>query len=100
MTLIPIYSKDQVLAFIAAVELLKPEQYQSPKKEEILKDLIHFRITSQEEAQYNVTQEEPYTGDCGCMGGPKGCNMCNCELIWKSYSYRYHIYMSYFYPEN
>ena len=37
MNLIPIYSKEQVLAYIAAVELLEPELYQSPKKEKILK---------------------------------------------------------------
>ena len=99
MNLIPIYTKEQILAFITAVELLKPEQYQSPKKEEILKDLIEFRITSQEEAQHNVTREEPYTGDCGCMGGPKGCSMCYCSLTHKSYAYRFHLYLHYFYPE-
>ena len=55
MNLIPIYSKEQVLAYIAAVELLEPELYQSPKKEKILKELIEFRITSQEKAQYNIT---------------------------------------------
>ena len=99
MNLIPIYTKEQVLSFIAAVELLKPEQYQSPKKEEILKDLIEFRITSQEKAQHNVTQEAPYTDACGCMGGPEGCSMCYCSLTHKSYAYRYHLYLHYFYPE-
>ena len=99
MSLIPICSKEQVLAYIAAVELLEPELYQSPKKEKILKDLIEFRITSQEKAQHNVTQEAPYADACGCMGGPEGCSMCYCSLTHKSYAYRFHLYLHYFYPE-
>ena len=43
MSLIPIYSKEQVLAYIAAVELLEPELYQSPKKEKILNDLKKYK---------------------------------------------------------
>ena len=99
MSLIPIYSKEQVLAYIAAVELLKPDYYQSSNREEILKELIQFRVDSQQEAQSNISREEPGGGACGCMGGPKGCSMCNCELSWKAYSYRYHLYLHYFYPE-
>lgn len=97
MTLIPIYTLEQIQAYIEAVELLNPELYEN--KDKILKELIEFRITTQEESQHNVTREKPYTGVCGCVGGPKGCNMCNCQLIIRSYTYRFHLYKHFFYPE-
>ena len=93
MSLIPLYTKEQIQARIDAVELLKTDYF----KEDILLELAKFRVKSQEEAQANVNREEPLGYACGCMGGPSGCSMCNCALVHQSYAYRFHLYMHYFY---
>ena len=100
MTLIPTYTKEQILKYIDAVELLRPELYESPKKEKILKELIQFGVQSQQQAQSNISREQPYSDACGCIGGPEGCSMCNCELYSKTYLFRFHLYLHYFYSDD
>lgn len=98
MSLVPLYSKEQVTSWIDAVELLNPERYEN--KEAILKELIEFRIKTASDAQHNLSREQPCAVPCGCMGGPKGCSLCNCQLTHLTYTYRFHLYMYYFYPES
>lgn len=97
MSLVPLYSKEQIQSWLDAVVLLNPERYE--KKEEILKELIEFSIKTQQSAQENLKREQPLGSPCGCMGGPSGCSLCNCQLTHLTYTYRFHLYMYYFYPE-
>lgn len=96
MSLIPMYSKEQLESWIAAVELLNPDLYD----QKIFEELIQFRVKTQEEALQNINREEPSSYPCGCLGGPSGCSMCHCRLTHKSYAYRFHLYMHYFYKED
>ena len=95
MPLIPIYTKEQLQSWIDAVELLKPDLYDK----KIFEELIQFKVKTQEEALQNINRKEPSSYPCGCLGGPEGCSMCYCSLTHKSYAYRFHLYLHYFYPE-
>lgn len=93
MSLIPMYAEEIVQSWMDATELLKPNFF----NEETMKELIQFRVKTQEEAQQNINRDEPSAYPCGCMGGPSGCSMCHCRLTHQSYAYRFHLYMHYFY---
>lgn len=93
MSIIPIYTKEEIQARIDAIELLNPNFF----NEDTLKELTQFYIKSQSDAQKNVNTDEPNTYPCGCLGGPVGCSMCRCEIYSKAYEYRFHLYMHYFY---
>lgn len=98
MSLVPLYSKEQVTSWLDAVELLNPERYEN--KEKVLKELIEFSVKTASEAQQNISRDQPCSSPCGCMGGPKGCSLCNCQLRHLTHTYRFHLYLHYFYPEN
>jgi hypothetical protein len=93
VSIIPIYTKEEIQARIDAVELLNPNSF----NEDTLKELTQFYIKSQSDAQKNVNIDEPNTYPCGCLGGPSGCSMCRCEIYSQAYAYRFHLYMHYFY---
>ena len=80
--------------YIDAVELTRPDVKDGweKRKEEVLKQTLISIEQGRLTKEQLLTLEEPYTGDCCCMGPRDGDILCSCDLVWSQYRFRYHLY--------